>query len=578
MRVLFPALLVAVALVGFSLPAGAQSNNSSIDIQVFNPLNATTGSSHLRADLHVGMGWKEGAAPSHYPAVGFSPYTGLWTPLHTGSQQTLDFGILGRVAAMVGNDHNIWVYIPQTSNWAVESFTQVDGFDIGGSVALAWCDGEKAIAHSTFLSMKSLQPLAGSNFQSSVDDDLHTTAALLFNDTDAYGYSSLTNSWGHQALDGAVEGHSPGENCGLVWTGDTRYGYSSAYSNFFGSPAGSEPLAGVAGNKVAVSYSTDEAALFDGLNGQWIAGPVYNQNYPPFVRVDDESALIWADSGAWAFDLYAGVWYDTGIVPGYQAAFLGDIHDNSILLWNNNQAWGYRRAAPFVPGEHLTLDGTPVVGHVNAGGSLLVNANNAYGMGHDCTWVAQPLDSNKTYRSDMGFDVAAVWCDDEAYAFNTRTNAWTQITLTNASGYKVECSSRHVIVWNGTEAKAYDVFTDSVYSQAINGTLLAGAHTIWTSAVFADSLTAYVFSSETAVWSEMTVDGWPKFINMGGYDLIIVTNTTGYGYTSLLGTWASTPMTAALKGYMGVTLGMVYTPSELWGFSAYTGTWTNQPL
>jgi len=57
-----------------------------------------------------------------------------------------------------------------------------------------------------------------------------------------------------------------------------------------------------------------------------------------------------------------------------------------------------------------------------------------------------------------------------------------------------------------------------------------------------------------------------------------VTDTTGYGYTSRLGTWASTPMTDGLKAYMGVTLGMVYTPTELWGHSAYTGTWTNRPL
>ncbi len=577
-KFLFPALFVAVALVGFSAPVAAQTSNAPLDIQVFDPLNSTLGTGQLEADLHVGMGWKEGADPSHYPAVGFSPYSGIWTLLHTGQVQTLDFGITGRVAGMVGNDKIVWVYIPQTSNWAAESFNQVDGFDIGGSVAIAWSEGEKALAYSTFLNQKSVQPLTGSDFTSSVDDDLYTTSALLFNATDAYGYSSLTNSWGHQALPGPVEGHSPGENCGLVWTDTMKYGYSSAYSNFFGTATDGKPLSGVAGSKVAVSYSTDSVDLFDGLNGQWITGPVYNQNYPPHVRVGNESALVWADAGAWAFDLYSGAWHDTGIVPGTQAMFLGDIRDNAILLWNNNEAWGYRRATPFVPGEHITLDGTPVVAHVKAGGALLVNTNNAYGMGHDCTWITQPLDPAKTYESDMGFDVGVVWTADEAFVFNVRTNAWTEVVVANPVNLNAECSGRHVLVWNAAKAYAYDVFTDTIYEQTITGNLLAGAHTIWTSAVFSDSLTAYVFSSETAAWSEMTVDGWPKFIQMGGWEVIIVTNTTGYGYTARLGTWSSTPMTAALKAYMGITLGLVYTPTELWGHSAYTGTWTNRPL
>lgn len=577
-KVLFPALMVSIALVSFAAPTLAQNNNASLDIQVLDPLNAAPGTSYLKADLHVGMGWKENADPTHHPAVGFSPFSGLWTLLTTGTPKTLDFGVMGRVSAMVGTDKNVWVYVPQTSNWAVESFTQVDGYDIGGSVALAWCNGEDAMAYSTFLGLKAVQPLPGTDYASSINDGYLTTTALLFNDDDAYGYSSLTNSWGHQSLDGPPQGNSPGRNCGLIWTDSTKYGFSSAYSGFVGSPAGNKPLSGVAGNKVAVSYSTDAADLFDALHGQWITGPVYNQNYPPHVRVENECALVWADSGAWAFDIHAGVWFDIGIVPGIQSAYLGDIQDNSILFWNNNQAWGYHRAYPFVPGDYLTLDGTPVTAHVETGGSVLVNKNNAYGLGMDCTWIAQPLDPNKTYQSDMGYNVAAVWADDELFVFNTRTNAWTEIVVSNPVNLEVECSSKHMVVWNAGLAYAYDVDTDTVYEQTITGNLIAGAHTVWTSAVFSDSLTAYAFSSKTASWSEKTVDSWPKFVRMGGYDLIIVTNTTGYGYTSLLGTWADTPMTGGLKAYMGVTLGLVYTPTELWGHSAYTGTWTNRPL
>lgn len=571
-------ILATFSLALLAAPAAAQGNTAPLNIQVFDPLNAVNGTGNLKADLHVGMGWKQDAAPTNYPAVGFSPHSGLWTLLQTGQPKVLDWGIMGRVASMVGNDKNVWVFVPQVSQWAAESLTSVDGYDIGGSVAIAWCDNEEAFAYSTFLSMKAVQPLTGGDFASSVNDALFTTAALLFNSSDAYGYSSLTNSWGHQALSGPPEGNSPGQNCGLIWTADTKYGFSSAYSGFVGSPVGNKPITGVAGSKVAITYSTEQADLFDGLNGQWIAGPTYNQSYPPNVRVGDESALVWADSGAWAFDLYSGTWYDTGIVPGSQQTVLGDIHDNTMLLWNNNEAWGYHRATPYVNGEYLALDGTPVMAHVSAGGAVLVNTNNAYGLGHDCTWVAQPLDPNKTYQSDMGFGLAVVWTDDEAYVFNTHMNAWQQIVVANPVGLEAECAARHVVVWNATKAYAYDMATDTVYEQAINGNAIAAAGAMWVCAVFSDSLTCYAFSSETASWSEQVVDAWPSLISMRGHEVIVATPTMGYGYSAKLGTWSSQAMTNAFKTYMGITLGMIYTPTELWGHSAYTGTWTNRPL
>ena len=574
------ALSTLFALILCSAPCAAQSAVPSAQTPLLDPALTLAGSGdiHVETVNDLALVWREGAAPNLLIATAFSPYTANWNVLSIGQPNVLDYGINGGRVGMVGNDRSVWTFCPTTSSWSFQPFAHVTGYDAAGVAALAWNDGDTAMGYSALVDLSALQPLPGTGYKAAIFDKSSAASAILYNSTDAYGYSALTNSWSHQAIGGPPEGQSAGPNTALLWDSAVKYGYSAILNGWVADPAGSSPITGVAGGKIAVAYSTKAADFYDGVNGAWTAGPAYNQNFPPSVRVGNEVALLWASSGAWAFDLDHGTVIDTGITPGVQLSYQGKAKDNALLLWNNNEAWGYYRTAPFVPGAKIALDGTPATAFVHRGGAMIFNASKAYGLGHDCTWAEQPLDTNRTYHGSMRAGAAVVWSDGDAYAFNCRTNAWVPFAAAVPPILGGSASNEHAVVWTADKAYAYDVEDGLIHEIALTGKAVRGGSSMWVTGVFDNGGKIYAFSSETKNWSTQQLPATPLLVQVGGYEIIAATNSKAFGYSSMLGAWSTATLDKRPIGVdIGVTAGTVKTAKALYSYSAFTNTWAKFP-
>jgi|GEM_PF-2290854 len=532
--------------------------------------------SYVSTGYDMALSWIESSDPSVSVASGFSAFSGQWDLLPLVLPKILDYGFSGGQIGLVGNQNTVWVYYPTVDAWNAESFTDIAGFDASGFTAIAWNAGEAATGFSSYVNLDSTQLVTGTGFQSALFDRGRCSAAILFNPTDAYGYSALTNSWDHQPLSGPPQGHSAGLHASLVWTNDTAYGYTSLFSDWHPNPITSAPISGVAGQWLGVTFNKNEASLYDGQDGVWFSGPTYSQPYPPQVRVGKEVALVWSNSGAWAFDLRRDVWYDAGIAPGTQFAFQGEVVNNAMLLWNNNEAWGYTRYQS-KPGENLVLDGSPVKARVEARGMVLYNQNTAYGLGTQCTWASQPLDPAKTYQIDMRAKIAVLWTDDEAYVFNCMSNDWETITFANPTGIQGSASHEHALVWTDASAVAYVADTDTQFAINLNNTPTIGYAASWVSGILDTNNEVYAFSTEVGSWATQQLNEAPLLLKSRGHETILATSDTAYGFSGKLGVWTSQPLDSTLRAVKaGLTVGIVTTEDSIYGHSAYAGQWTIQ--
>ena len=529
---------------------------------------------NLTVALDVGLGWKEFANPTSKVAAGFSGTSGKWTFLDLTIPDVLDYGINGGNIGLVGNDKQVWAFYPTVDNWVVRSLLEVDGYDAAGFTAVAWGDSDAAVGFSSYLNQAGTQPLTGTGYQASMEDSGLCTTALLFNSDDAYAYSALTNSWSNQALADPPEGQTAGRNVALIWDKGTQYGYSALFSNWYPHPKGTAPMSGAAGAWVALSYNPLECTIFDGQDGTWYPGPTFSQLFSPIVRMGKEVALVWSNDGAWAFDIRHDRWLDIGIVPGTQLAYQGKVFNNTMLLWNNNEAWGYVRNF-FMPGHKIALDGSPVMTRVSDKGAVIVGRRAAYGMGTLCSWAPLALDPHKSYSVEMRYKTAVVWTDDEAYVFNCVTNAWEQINVANPVNIHATASNRHATIWNDTKAYAYVAESGQIYEYDLASPPLQGYGAGWVSSILDQNNKLYAFSEETLTWSEQQLSASPRFFNSQGYQVVVVTkDDMAYGFSAYLGAFTPQALDATANIMkIGWTAGVIVTGPSIYGYSAYTGTW-----
>jgi len=570
-----------LAVLAMSAPAAAQGAGSGFGGEEPLSTNVIDGEgSFIRTSVDMALGWRQIDSLSLLVASGYTPYTGKWHLLDPAQPTVLHYGLNGGRVGLVGNDSLVWFFSPTAAKWSLEAFGSVSGHAAGGVTAIAWGDGDKALGFSTYLNDRTTHSLSGSGYTGAAFDKGLTTAAILFNDIEALGYSAYNNSWTQTTLSGKPLGHSAGTNIGVIWNNDTLYGYSPLYSTWE-TKAIDKPVVGVAGDWLAVVYNTKAFGVYDGQSHAWFDGHNVKQSFPPIVRVGKEVALVWADKGAWAFDVRRDHWYDTGIVPGNQLSYLGEAAGNTLLLWNNDMAWGYNRYdnVPASYGDTVVLDGTPATARATTGGTVIFNTNTAYGLGRDALWASQPLDPAKTYEFRMVGNAAVLWSSDQAFVFNCDTNAWTEIVLANPVGVGGAASSNHAIVWTDTRAYAYDIETDTVYEIDLTGMPVLGHGALWATAVVDDSDKVYTFSSETLAWTTQQLNASPLTLRIKGHEVIVLTTDTAYGYTGMLGAWSSQALDSpGLLVNLGFSCATITTMDSVYAHSAFTGTWAEQPL
>jgi hypothetical protein len=581
MKKFFICLGLSALVAALFLPATGSAQVSRADTQNCD-LTALTGSGgrgmlKLTTSNDISMVWREMAPPNLKVATAYSPYTGIWSPLNQGYPTQLEFGYTVQHVGILGDANTAWFFSPSIASWNSHSLPDITGYDASGYAAVAWSDGNEAVGYSSSLDMKSLQPLTGIDFNTSIYDKNSTTSVVIYNDTDAYGYGALTNTWTHQTLASPSTSIVAGAGAHILWNASVKYGYSSILSSWVSEPVANPPLTGVGGGKIAMTYNTIKASVFNGEMGAWHDSPAYNQTAPPSVKIGNDVVLVWAKAGAFAYDMEVGSWFNTGIVPGMQHYYRGDAHDNSLALWNNSEAWGYHRLTG-QQGATVNLDGTPVTVLVKRDGIILHNTNDAYGMGQSALWVNLALNPAKTYHSDMFGYVGAIWADDEAYAFDTRTSTWNTIPLKGTGTVGGAVSTNHAIFWNDDYAVAYDGINGNQYPIALTANPIAGRGAQWTTAIYDTGRTIYAFSSKTHGWASQTLPINPHTLMMGGREVVAITANNAYAFGAEPGTWAVQAMDKPnTQLNIGVSLATVATATSIYTHSGFTGLWTKIP-
>ncbi len=566
--------------------AGAQSTSpfggpdpAGLDMQIL-PKNLQKAGATTRVKVrdHVALVWREAdsANPSMFLASAYSPITGTWNQPYLLQPTHAVFGTARGSAAVVGNSKNAHVFSATTGGWSVMDFNQIDGWAMGGKTVIIWEDGAKATGYSADMDSMNSQTLLGTGYQGAIATQGGALTGLIFNSDDAYGYSALTNSWGHQSLTGTPQGHSAGKSVLLVWDNNNNgYGYSTAFSGWTSTNISGPPITGVAGDRLCVIYNTRGASAFDGFTGIWYPSPSFLQYYAPVIKTGDNVALLIANDGAWAFDHKLAAWFDTGIVPGNQYLYQSRVKGNCILMWNSTEAWGYHKENN-AAGQMIALDGTPAHGFC-AAGCVVFNDNNAYGLGKNAasTWVSQSLNPAENHHGRMRGKMCVVWSDSEAFVFNTDTDSWTEIVVTDPPILGGTAAREHAVVWTAGKGYAYDLATGSTTEQTFAGTAQNGGGGQNSSGVIDDTDTVYMFSGTTLLWSSQQLDqAYVKFDGGGDEDLI-VTPTTAYAFSSHLGLWSSMPLNGNyIRAAAGISPALVVTNLAIWAHGAYSNTWS----
>jgi len=532
--------------------------------------NQSRAGAHLGAGLDVGLVWVENTNLTKYAASGYTAPGSRWNLLRFAQPNQLDYGVVNGSIGMVGNSDTVWVYSAVVNTWETETFSRVDGYAAAGTIAIAWNDGDRAMGYNADLGTKTYQTLTGAGYTGEVQERGRAAVGILFNDQDAYGYNAVLNTWGHQPLSEPLQGYSPARDVLLTWTSDKAYGFSSTSSTW--TPFDLTSWLGII-------YSNDSADIYNGLSDQWVSGPAFSQTEIANAVLAKEAALLWADSGAWSYDTEMGPWFPIGITPGDQDLYQGAISGNSLILWNNDEAWGRTRFT-LNQGGLVTLDGTPATAYVTFGSALIYNTNNAYGLGHSNQWQAQALDPGKSYKAILTGNAAVVWTSDEAFAFNAETEAWDAIPVSDPPILNAVATDDSVVFWTAATAYGYAIDSSTVYALPLPAAPVVGAAGNQVAAVFCADRSLHGFSGVTLNWASQKLDGSPVDSGIGGYAVLAVTNKTAYAFSCFTGAWAAQTLSSApipRQAQMGISMAIAPTQKDIYGFSAYTGAWTSQP-
>jgi hypothetical protein len=401
---------------------------------------------------------------------------------------------------------------------------------------------------------------------------------ILFNDHDAYGYNAVTNTWGHQPLAESPAGYQAARDILLLWTPSKAYGFSSTSTTWTDFDLTNPSFDVLTARWLGLVYSNDSADIYNGLTDQWIPGPSFSQAELPGAVLAKEASLVWADSGAWCYDTQMGPWFPIGIVPGDQDLYQGAISGNSLMLWNDNEAWGRTRFTQN-QGGLVTLDGTPATAYITFGSALIYNTNNAYGLGHSNQWVGRAIDPGKNYQAVLTGNAAVVWTSDEAFAFNAETEAWDDIVISDPPILDATATDDSVILWTAGKAYGYAIDSSTIYELTFPAAPVIGGGGNQVAAIYCADKSVHGFSGKTESWASVTLDGAPVDYGIGGYTVLLVTSKTAYGYSSITGAWEPQTLVAPpLPGQvrMGISMGMAPTQKGIHAYSGYTGMWALQ--
>lgn len=246
--------------------------------------------------------------------------------------------------------------------------------------------------------------------------------AIIDGPTKAFGFSSSVGSWSSVTLDSALQVRIVAAYIGYLRTLNKLYAFNSTTNAWYSTPIAGTALGEDARGATAVAWTN--VACY-GISTVWVTWRSQAIEYPLGGGSGGNYAMVWTEDAAYAYSSSTGQWSTQLLtsppVGGYASTGLGLIWTSDAVCVYDPVARSWNHLAIDNP-EGVSVDGAGKVGIVWS--ATLANAYSAF----MAAWSSLP-GADAFVGGAAGEEVAILWSDDHAFAFDAPTGSWIPVDL-----------------------------------------------------------------------------------------------------------------------------------------------------